>query len=139
MFIQAGGIISIDPFYQTYYGLSLQNIESLVLYFIIAGLIAVVAIVVGKWGFCHYFCWIAPFMIFGRKIRNLGKWASLRLISKDVDCIDCMACSKNCPMSIDVNYLIHSSSMEHAECILCGTCVDVCPNNVINYSFSSKR
>ena len=105
----------------------------------IAGLIAIVALVVGKREFCHYFCWIAPFMVLGKKIRNLGKWPSLRLIAKKEDCIDCMACSQNCPMSINVNSLIHSSTMEHAECILCGTCIDIFPKDIINYSFSSER
>ncbi|MBN2554126.1 MAG: 4Fe-4S binding protein [Spirochaetales bacterium] len=26
--------------------------------------------------------------------------------------------------------------MKHAECILCGQCVDSCPQGVIRYSFS---
>lgn len=70
LFVRAGGIISVDPLYQTYYGISIQNIESLVLFFVIAGLIALLAVVAGKRSFCHYACWMAPFMIIGRRIRN---------------------------------------------------------------------
>jgi polyferredoxin len=139
MFFRAGEIISVEPFYQTYYGISISDMYSLMMFLIIVFLIVLISLIFGRRGFCHSICWMAPFMILGRKIRNLGKWPSVRLISRDVNCIDCMVCSKNCPMSIDVNHLVHSSSMEHGECILCGTCVDVCPNNVINYSFSSQR
>jgi formate hydrogenlyase subunit 6/NADH:ubiquinone oxidoreductase subunit I len=28
-------------------------------------------------------------------------------------------------------------SMENSECILCRSCVDVCPGGAINYSFSA--
>ena len=71
MFYSAGRIKSINFFYQTYYGISIQNIESLILFIIIFGAIAVLALVVGKRGFCHTAYWMAPFMIIGRKIRNM--------------------------------------------------------------------
>ena len=43
------------------------------------------------------------------------------------------------PMSIDVRAMVASGSMEHTECVLCGTCVDTCPNGVVRYSFSAGR
>ena len=136
MFYNAGGIKSINFLYQTRYGISIQNIESLILFMIIAGAIAVLALMVGKRGFCHTACWMAPFMIIGRKIRNVVKWPALCLIADKEKCVDCKTCSKNCPMSLDVNEMVKSGSMENTECILCGTCVDVCPHNVIKYSFN---
>jgi polyferredoxin len=136
--MRAGGIQSIDPLYQTYYGISVSNVYSLILFLIIAGLIAVIAIISGKRGFCHYFCWMAPFMIIGRKIRNLVTWPSLRLTADKKKCIDCKTCSRNCPMSLDVNGMVTRGLMENTECILCGTCVDTCPQQVICYSFSSE-
>jgi len=42
-------------------------------------------------------------------------------------------------MSLDVNGMVHRETMEHSECILCGTCVDSCPQGVIRYSFSGGR
>ena len=138
MLVQARGTKSIDPFYQTHYGISVQNIESLILFLIIIGVIAAISIISGKRGFCHYFCWMAPFMIIGRKIRNIGKWPSLRLKSEVKHCIDCKTCSKNCPMSLDVNSMVKNEHMENSECILCGTCIDSCPKNVINYSFRAS-
>ena len=137
MFIRAGGIQSIEPYYQTYYGVSVSDMYSLIIFLIITGLIAIIAILSGKRGFCHTVCWMAPFMIIGRKIRNTIKYPSLRLRVDAEKCVDCKTCLMNCPMSLDVNEMVKRGNMENSECILCGTCADICPNNVICYSFTS--
>ncbi len=41
-------------------------------------------------------------------------------------------------MSLDVNGMVKLGAMEHTECILCGTCVDNCPNHAIEFSFSRE-
>jgi NAD-dependent dihydropyrimidine dehydrogenase PreA subunit len=41
-------------------------------------------------------------------------------------------------MSIDVHAKILSGDMEHADCILCGQCVDNCTQKVIAYSFGKR-
>ncbi|MEJ2114412.1 MAG: 4Fe-4S binding protein [Flavobacteriaceae bacterium] len=56
MFIQAGGIFAVDPLYQTFYGLSITSIESIVLFLVIAGLIAGIALIAGKRASCHTIC-----------------------------------------------------------------------------------
>ena len=81
---------------------------------------------------------MSPFMIGGRKFRNLVKWPSLRLKAEKDKCTHCMTCSKNCPMSLDVNGMVKDGKMENSECILCGTCVDNCKQGVIKYSFSKR-
>ena len=81
-------------------------------------------------------CWMAPFMILGRALRNVFGWPALRLRAQREQCIQCKRCSQNCPMSLNVNGMVQGSTMEHSECILCGTCVDVCSKDVIRYSFS---
>lgn len=42
---------------------------------------------------------------------------------------------KVCPMSLDVAKMVQAESMQHTECILCGSCADNCPHGVIRYSF----
>jgi ferredoxin len=34
--------------------------------------------------------------------------------------------------------MVSMGDMEHNECILCGTCADNCPEDVIHYSFSGR-
>jgi len=69
-------------------------------------------------------------------ILNLFKWPSLRLKVDKSKCINCKTCAKNCPMSLDVNGMVGSGSIENSECILCGSCVENCKKGVIKYSFS---
>jgi len=135
--VNAGEIRSINPFYQTYHGISVQDPGSLILFILIFGAIGLISIFSGRRGFCHYLCWMAPFMIIGRRIRNIGKWVSLRLLADKSKCIDCMSCTENCTMSLDVNKMVKKGNMENTECILCGTCIDVCPTDVISFSYSS--
>lgn len=139
MLVQAGGITAVDPLYQTYYGISITGMESLILFIIIAGLIAAIALVMGKRASCHTICWMAPFMITGRTIRNAMNIPSLQLISNTDKCIKCKLCDEKCPMSLKVNEMVHAKNMENSECILCGSCVDNCPKEAINYSFGQHK
>jgi ferredoxin-type protein NapH len=78
-------------------------------------------------------------MILGRKLRNALGWPALRLKAERARCVNCERCSQNCPMSLDANGMVQGSVMEHSECILCGSCMDVCPKDVIHYSFSAGK
>ncbi|NPD89493.1 MAG: 4Fe-4S binding protein [Asgard group archaeon] len=42
-------------------------------------------------------------------------------------------------MSLPVEQHVIRDNMEHRECILCCTCIDVCPKNAITFSFSSYK
>jgi ferredoxin-type protein NapH len=137
--VSAGGFHRVDPFYQTRYGISISEPGAYIVYFFFVGLIVILSLIAGKRAFCHYICWMAPFMVIGTKVRSLLKWPALRLKSDKEKCVDCKTCTKNCPMSLDVNGMVRGDSMKHSECILCGTCVDVCPKDVIRYSFSSGK
>ena len=138
MFLQAGAVRAVDPFYQTYYGISITGLESAVMFLAIAGLIAGIALVAGRRAACHTICWMAPFMIIGRKIRNSANWPALQLEADRNKCVNCMAYTKNCAMSLDVNEMVQKQEMENTECILCGNCVDICPKKAIKYSFGKK-
>jgi len=90
----------------------------------------------GRRTMCHSICWMAPFMIISRKLSNLVRWSALRLKTDTTECTSCGTCTRNCPMSLEVQEMVDRSYMESAECILCGQCVDNCPHGVIRYSFS---
>ncbi|MBL4930714.1 4Fe-4S binding protein [Clostridium paridis] len=138
MFISAGGIKKIGFFYQTYYGISVINVQAYAIYYFVVGGIALLSLSVGKRAFCHYGCWMAPFMIIGSKIKNKFKYPSLHLKADEKKCIDCKLCNKKCPMSLEVSSMVQKGDMHNSECILCGQCVDTCPKNVIKYSFIKK-
>lgn len=137
--VKAGGYTKIDFLYQTTYGFSIANVYALMTYLMVLLLIALPAFIVGKRSFCHHLCWMAPFMILGRKIANIFKWPSLRLAAKSEVCIQCRKCTENCPMSLPVENMVAAKQMEDPECILCGTCVDGCNRGAITYTFKTRR
>jgi ferredoxin len=81
---------------------------------------------------------MAPFMIIGRWLRNRVHWPALRLQAAPEQCSDCLTCTRNCPMSLDVHAMVQRADMENYECILCGNCVDGCSKSAIRYTFSAR-
>ena len=110
----------------------MSNPQDYIPFYIVVALIVVPALTVGKRSFCHHICWMAPFMVLGRKVRNRVPWPSLGLKAEQENCIQCGKCTDNCPMSLDVLQMVEDGSMEKSECVLCGTC----PQKVIRYTFS---
>ncbi len=138
--IRAGGYKVIDFFYQTTNGLSIGNVQSLIAYYLVLFLLIVLpAFVFGKRSFCHHLCWMAPFMIVGRAIRNRYQWPSLRLKAEREKCVHCHTCTENCPMSLPVEAMVSNNKMEHRECVLCGTCADGCGEKAISLSMGRAR
>lgn len=143
--IAAGGYRKVDLLLDTQGGISVAGSPdrpifiAYIIYYAVIGLFAGLAIFAGRRAGCHSICWMAPFMILGRKLRNLLAWPALRLAAAPERCSDCKTCTSNCPMSLDVNALVKSGHMEHSECILCGSCVDNCARKAIVYSFSSGK
>ena len=141
--IRQGGYRKIDFLYQTKYGFSIGDVSALIAYLcVLLILLALPAFVFGRRSFCHHLCWMAPFMILGRKIRNSFQWASLQLKVESENCNHCHTCTQNCPMSLPVETMVKKGTMENIECILCGTCIDGCEFNVIRFAFlngSTKR
>lgn len=134
----AGGYTSVNFLHLTETGISVDEPLKYITYYMVVGSIFLLSLTAGKRAFCHYGCWMAPFMILGRKVRNALNTPALRLRAEPDKCIDCQKCNKACPMSLDVHAMVHSSTMENSECILCGSCVDVCPKQVIGYTFSRE-
>lgn len=125
--------ITVDFFYMTEYGISIANIYGYIVYYGIILLFFIPAVIAGKRALCHYFCWMAPFMIIGSKLGQLLHIKQLRLSAKKDNCIICHLCDKNCPMSLKVCEKVQNGKMDDSECILCGACIDNCPKKVISY------
>lgn len=128
---RSGGFLRIDPFYQTVGGISIAEPKRYLIYYFFLTLIVVLALTAGRRSFCHHICWIAPFMILGRRIRNLGGWTALQLTADKGRCNSCGRCSRECPMSLDVMGMVRGAALEQAECVLCGQCADGCPKQAI--------
>ena len=138
--VLAGGYHHVDFFYQTEYGLSVTSTESLIVYFIVLFVLIVFpALMLGKRSFCHHLCWMAPFMIIGRSLSNRLRLPALGLRTNGSVCQRCFSCSENCPMSLPVQVMVNLGNMEHSECILCGSCVDICPEGMIAYGWENSR
>jgi ferredoxin-type protein NapH len=137
--INAGGYKSVDFFLLTESGISIDTPEKYLIYFIVVGVFMLLALLLGRRAGCHSICWMAPFMILGRKIRNIFRWPAYRLKAEKNLCINCKKCTYNCPMSLDVNKMVTENKMENPECILCAQCADNCPNDVIHLVFQSGR
>jgi len=129
------GVKKIDPLFLTESGVSIDRPMKFIIYYFVVGLIVILALAVGKRAFCHYSCWMAPFMILGTKVRGILRLPSLALKVQASSCVSCNACTFNCPMSLLVQEMVEKASMKNSECILCGNCVDNCKQNVISYTF----
>ena len=73
-------------------------------------------------GWCRYFCPV------GAILAPFNKISILHVDVEKKECIHCNACSKVCPMGIDVPEMNRDP-----ECILCGKCVDTCPKSIIKF------
>jgi len=135
LFARSGGIKEVDFFYHTVYGVSLYEPFTYMIYYAVILLVAALSLTMGKRAFCHYVCWMAPFMIIGAKLAGLLSIPRLRLKAERDACIGCNRCSQQCPMSLDVQGMVANEDTRNAECILCGGCIDICPKNAIKYSF----
>jgi ferredoxin-type protein NapH len=133
--ISAHGYKSVNFFLLTESGISVDEPAKYMVYLIVVGVFVTLSLALGRRAGCHSICWMAPFMIIGRKLRDVFSWPSFRLKALPDKCINCKKCTFNCPMSLDVNGMVAVNIMENSECILCAQCVDNCPENVIHLVF----
>jgi ferredoxin len=101
-------------------------------------LIVPLTVIFGKFASCKYICWQVPFMIIGTKVRDSLNFNGLRIKSNPGKCTECKACTKNCPMNLDVMEKAKSGKFIDTECILCGNCIDHCKYKVLSFSFRKQ-
>lgn len=135
MFVKAGGVKQVDPLYQTDRGISVANRYAYILYYAILALFMLPALFGRRRLSCHAFCWMAPFMVAGTKIKNALRYPSLHLETNSSKCVSCKVCEAHCPMSLPVSAMVAKSDMRHNECILCGECVDGCASKAIRFGW----
>jgi polyferredoxin len=135
----AGGYQSVDPLLLTDSGISVESPGNYIIYYSVIGLFMLLSVLVGRRAGCHSICWMAPFMILGRKIRNILAWPAFRLKADGDLCIQCKKCTQNCPMSLEVDRMVELQKMENEECILCAQCADNCPEDVIHLVFQAGK
>lgn len=134
--LMAGGYTRVDFFHLTETGISVSSPENYVVYYGVVGLIVVMNLVFGKAAMCHYLCWMAPFMVIGNKIKNTLRYPSLHLEAEQERCVKCGACTRGCPMGLDVQQMVELDQMQQNECIHCANCIDTCPRKVIKWSWN---
>ncbi len=135
--VMAGGYRSINPLYFTDSGVSVDSVFKLIIFVFVLALFLVLSLTVGKRAGCHTICWMAPFMVIGRRLGSVLHIPGLKLNADAHSCTSCGSCASHCPMSLPVNELVAKSSMYRDECILCGQCVDTCPKKAIKYGFGT--
>ncbi|MCD4746671.1 MAG: 4Fe-4S binding protein [Bacteroidales bacterium] len=76
--------------------------------------------------FCKYVC---PIPV-SQKLTSY--FAILKQKVNNEKCTECGLCEKNCPMDIEIlKYAKEGKRTLSTECILCNTCIDICPTNAI--------
>lgn len=81
--------------------------------------------------FCKYIC---PIVVF-QKLTS--KFAVMKVEIDKGKCIDCGLCEIHCPMNIRLTcYKNANQRVLSTECILCTTCIEICPKTAI--SITSK-
>jgi polyferredoxin len=137
--VSSGGYHSVNFFHLTESGISVDQPLKYIIYFMVLIPIFVLSLTAGRRAFCHYGCWMAPFMILGHKLRNWLNTPALRLQIQNDACNHCKQCNRACPMSLDVHAMVQSGQMAHSECILCASCIDTCPKHVLRYRFDRGK
>jgi polyferredoxin len=142
---RAGGYHSVDPLYGTVGGISLAVdgdrplIAAYGIYFGVVALFFGLAVAAGRRAGCHAVCWMAPFMILGRRVGSALHLPALGLETDPAKCTSCGTCTVSCPMSVDVQARVPAGRIDADECSLCGTCADECPQHVIRYALRPPR
>jgi polyferredoxin len=81
MAISAGGYHAVNLILDTENGISVAGspdrpiLFAYIIYYIVISLFFILSVIVGRRAGCHTFCWMAPFMMIRRKLRNLP-WPS---------------------------------------------------------------
>jgi ferredoxin-type protein NapH len=129
------GITQVELLYHNEGYVSVDNVQGFTGYSIVVLVVLLPVLLMGKRGFCHYFCPWGVLNTVASKVKDWLRYPSLRLAVDRDKCSRCIACDQSCPMSLKVFKMVQRGAIDDKECILCGACVDVCPESAIRYSW----
>ncbi len=135
LLLNAGGYHEVRPLLGIERGISLLEPFAYMIYLLVTGLALGLAAWAGRRGFCHSVCWMAPFMVIGRRLGRVLRLSVLHVRSEPAACVGCQLCTRNCPMSLPVHQMVQRGSINSDDCILCGNCVDNCRKDALHFSF----
>jgi len=80
--------------------------------------------------FCKYVCPVSV------PLKVTARLSAIKIGGAAGTCNDCGACVKLCPMDIRIPEYLHAGQrVLSTECILCQTCITVCPQDALKLSF----
>lgn len=130
-FVLAGGIRGINPLHLTEAGVSVDAPLKYITYYMVVLLLFLLTWLIGRRGACHTICWMSPFLVAGAWVGRRLHLPQYKVYADTKKCIDCGKCTRDCPMSIEVQREQKAGLVASYDCILCGKCVDVCPKDVL--------
>lgn len=130
-FLLAGGIRGINPLHLTETGISVDVPLKYITYYMVVLLLFLLTWLIGRRGACHAICWMSPFLVAGTWLGRKLRMPQFKVYSETEKRIACGKCTRDCPMSIDVEQEQKAGLVASFDCILCGNCVDVCPKDVL--------
>jgi ferredoxin-type protein NapH len=84
--------------------------------------------------FCKYLCPSSAIL------RWTSRPALLRVAARAEECNGCGACTRACPMDVEVGKLAgRGRRIGAGECVLCQRCVQACPTGALRLTFSRAR
>lgn len=98
-----------------------------------AAAVGIAIVINDQRAFCKYLC---PNLSI---LRPTSRLALLKIGAREEVCNDCGACTKVCPMDIDVRAIVRSGTrVGTGECILCQRCVQACPRDALRATFQLR-
>jgi ferredoxin-type protein NapH len=131
--------LAMNPLYQIGTGLPPWTAATYAFFYAMTIGVFLLVLVLGRRGMCNYFCPMSVVFMAITRIKDRLRIPSLHLESDSEKCISCKKCTAVCPMSLPVQAMVESQTLQNPECIVCGNCADTCPKDVIRLSWLWKK
>ncbi|MFL5300934.1 MAG: 4Fe-4S binding protein [Anaeromyxobacteraceae bacterium] len=134
---RSGGLSRFDPLYRTEHIVSWDDLHGAYVYVGMFGLATVLALALGKRGFCRALCWWAPLNTATSRAAAALRLPVLGLRAAPGRCTACRRCEEACPTGLPVTALVRAGAASSPECVLCGSCVDACPSRAVEFAWGA--